>query len=72
LRRIVPMVVGAVLLVVGAAWAAQGAKVIGGSSLMDGNTIFIFLGGVIALIGLALLAYGAVSKPKAPAASPSA
>lgn len=65
--RIVPIIIGVVLLLVGVAWAAQGAGVIGGSSLMDNNTVFVLLGGIIAVLGLALLAYGAVSKPKAQA-----
>ena len=74
LRRIIPITVGVVLLLVGAGWAAQGANVIGGSSLMDGNAIFVLLGGIIAVIGLGLVAYGAVSKPRAqaPAAGASA
>lgn len=65
--RIVPIIIGVVLLLIGVAWAAQGAGVIGGSSLMDNNTVFVLLGGIIAVLGLALLAYGAVSKPKAQA-----
>jgi hypothetical protein len=73
LRRIIPIVIGIVLLVLGAGWAAQGANVIGGSSLMDGNTIFVLLGGVVAVIGLALVAFGvALKKGQAPAAGASA
>lgn len=69
--RIVPIVIGVVLLLVGAAWAAQGAGVMGGSSLMDNNATFILLGGIIAVLGVALVAFGAVSKPKMQAAAPS-
>lgn len=65
MRRIIPVIVGVVLLLVGIGWAAQGAGVIGGSSLMDKNTIFVFLGGIIAVLGIGLVAYGAVVKPKA-------
>ena len=70
MRRIIPIIIGVILLLVGIGWAAQGAGVIGGSSLMDNNSTFVLLGGIIALIGLALVAYGAVLKPKpqAPAA----
>jgi hypothetical protein len=70
LRKIIPIIIGVVLLLVGIGWAAQGAGVIGGSSLMDNNTTFVLLGGIIAVLGIGLVAYGAVSKPKpqAPAA----
>jgi hypothetical protein len=72
LRRIVPIVVGIVLLLLGAGWAAQGANVIGGSSLMDGNTIFVLLGGIIAVIGLALIGYGVAAKGRVQATTPGA
>lgn len=67
MRRIIPVIVGVVLLLVGIGWAAQGAGVIGGSSLMDNNTVFVLLGGIIAVLGVGLVAYGAVLKPKAQA-----
>ena len=63
-----PIVVGAVLLLVGIGWAAQGAGVIGGSSLMDNNSIFLLLGAFLAVLGIALVAFGVVtrSRTKAP------
>jgi hypothetical protein len=37
----------------------------GGSSLMDNNPTFLYLGGVLAVVGIALVAFGAISKTKA-------
>jgi hypothetical protein len=64
MRRAIPIVIGVILVLVGIAWASQGAGLVGGSSLMDNNQTFIYLGGFLALLGVALVAYGALSKPK--------
>ena len=64
MRRAIPIVLGVVLLLVGIGWASQGAGIIGGSSLMDNNSTFIYLGGFLAVVGLALLTFGAISKPR--------
>jgi hypothetical protein len=72
LRRAIPIVIGAVLLLVGIGWASQGAGIMGGSSLMDNNSTFIYLGGVVALLGVALVAYGALSKRQTSPPMPSA
>jgi len=69
MRRAIPIVVGVVLLLLGIGWASQGAGLIGGSSLMDNNSTFIYLGGLVAVIGVALVAYGALSKAKAQASA---
>lgn len=68
MRKAVPIVIGVILLLVGIGWASQGAGVIGGSSLMDNNATFIYLGGFLAVVGVALVAFGALSKPKGQAA----
>ena len=65
MRRAIPIVIGVVLLLLGIGWASQGAGLIGGSSLMDNNSTFIYLGGLVAVIGIALVAYGALSKTNA-------
>jgi hypothetical protein len=62
MRRAIPIVVGAILLLVGVGWASQGAGIMGGSSLMDNNPTFIYLGGFLGVVGVALIAFGAVSK----------
>lgn len=64
MRRAIPMVIGGILVLVGIGWASQGAGMMGGSSLMDNNSTFIYLGGFLAIVGIALLAFGAISKPK--------
>jgi xanthine/uracil permease len=64
LRRLIPIVIGAIVLLVGLGWASQGAGMMGGSSLMDDNPTFLYLGAFLAIIGLALIAFGAISKPK--------
>jgi hypothetical protein len=53
-----------ILLLLGIGWASQGDGVMGGSSLMDNNPTFIYLGGFLAVIGVAMVAFGAVSKTK--------
>lgn len=63
MNKLVLIAVGVVLVLVGLVWASQGAGMIGGSSLMDHNVTFVYLGGMVAAVGLALLALGAVSKP---------
>jgi hypothetical protein len=65
MRKTISIVVGVILLLVGLGWASQGAGIMGGSSLMDNNPTFIYLGGFLAVLGIALVAFGAVSKTKA-------
>lgn len=65
MNKLVPTAVGVVLVLIGLVWASQGAGLVGGSSLMDHNITFVYLGGMVAAVGLALLAVGAVSKPSA-------
>lgn len=65
MRKAIPIVIGIVILLIGIGWASQGAGIMGGSSLMDNNPTFIYLGGFLAIVGIALVAFGAVSKPKA-------
>jgi len=66
MRKAIPLILGIILVLLGAGWASQGAGLMGGSSLMDNNTTFIYLGGVVALAGISLIAFGVFSKRKAP------
>ena len=50
------MVIGGLILLAGIVFSLQGANVITGSSLMCGNSTYIYVGAVVAIIGLALLA----------------
>jgi hypothetical protein len=65
MRRAIPIVIGVILLLVGIGWASQGAGIMGGSSLMDNNLTFVYLGSALAIVGIGLIARGAVSKTKA-------
>lgn len=49
------LVVGVLVLLMGTIFALQGADVIGGSSLMSGNSEYIYIGGVVAVIGLLVI-----------------
>ncbi len=62
MRKAIPVAAGLVLLLVGIGWASQGAGILGGSSLMDNNPAFIYLGALVAVVGVALVAFGALSK----------
>jgi len=64
MRRAIPVVIGVILLLVGIGWASQGAGIMGGSSLMDNNTAFIYLDCFLAVVGIVLVAFGAMSKTK--------
>jgi hypothetical protein len=50
------LVVGIILLLMGVVFALQGDNVIRGSSLMSGNSEYIYIGGAVAIIGLILIA----------------
>jgi hypothetical protein len=65
MRKVVPIVVGVILLLLGIGFASQGAGMMGGSSLMDNNPTFIYVGGLVAVIGIVAIAFGALSKSKA-------
>jgi hypothetical protein len=51
------LVPGVVLLLLGALWALQGAGMVGGSA-MTGQAPWIWLGGLVGLIGLAFIYRG--------------
>ena len=56
-RAVVPLVLGGVLLVVGAVWMAQGVGILPGS-FMTGDKKWFWFGLASALFGLALLMAG--------------
>lgn len=67
------VIVGILLALAGLVFALQGAGVIMGSSLMSGNSLYIYVGAVVLIIGLILLGLGAMFKSKmasTPAATP--
>ena len=51
-------VIGVVVLLLGIVFALQGANVIGGSSVMSGDSTYIYVGGIVAVVGLIILVRG--------------
>ena len=49
------VVVGVLLLLTGVVFALQGAGVLGGSPLMSGNQTYVYVGGLVAIVGLGSL-----------------
>jgi len=70
-RKLALLVPGVLLLLAGIVFSLQGADIITGSSLMSGNTTYIYVGAVVAVIGLALLALSVRvgKKPGSPTAA---
>jgi hypothetical protein len=54
--RIIRIVVGIVLALLGILWILQGADVFGGSGGMNGKGIWIVIGAIVLIAGLAMLA----------------
>ena len=60
--KLAMLIVGVILLLMGIVFALQGANVIAGSSLMSGNSTYIYVGAVVAIVGLVLLVWASRSK----------
>ncbi len=54
--RIVRLVLGILLALVGILWILQGADLLGGNGGMNGKGIWIVIGAIVLIAGLALLA----------------
>lgn len=52
--KLIQTIIGVVLLLLGALWIGQGANIIGGS-FMSGQSQWLYIGIVVAIIGVALL-----------------
>lgn len=63
--RLGAMVLGVLLLMAGIVFSLQGADVITGSSLMSGNSTYIYVGAIVAIVGLLLLVWSARSGRRA-------
>ena len=68
--RVAYVAVGILILLAGTVFALQGANVIGGSSVMNGNSTWIYVGGLLAVIGVLVTIMGFASKPKSLASTP--
>jgi len=62
--RIGSLILGAIAMVAGAVWILQGAGVIPGS-FMTGQRMWLVIGIVVAIVGLAL-AYNGIRRPAKP------
>jgi uncharacterized membrane protein len=62
-RKTSMILVGMLLLLVGAVFALQGDGVVGGSSLMDNNPNFIYIGSLVAFVGIVLAVLGIWPRP---------
>jgi hypothetical protein len=51
------LIPGLLLCLLGTLWALQGAGLVGGSA-MSGRTLWVWIGGLVALIGLLLASRG--------------
>lgn len=63
--RIVTLVIGALLVLMGLVWTLQGLDVLGGSG-MSGHAVWAVIGPIVALLGAALV----VRAVRAPRAGP--
>jgi hypothetical protein len=57
MRRPVAVVVGALLVAVGALWTVQGVGYVGGSA-MSGVTLWAVVGPIVAVVGVLLAVWG--------------
>ncbi len=62
--RLVLVLVGILLTLLGVVFGAQGAGMLGTGSFMDNNSTYIYLGGVVAIIGMLLLAFGVIPRQR--------
>lgn len=62
MRRAIPITIGVILVLTGVVWASQGAGIAGGGSFMDNNPTFINLGAIVAVVGIAVIAFGSSGK----------
>ncbi len=57
-RKAALEVVGVILLLMGIVFSLQGMNVITGSSVMSGVSAYIYIGAVVAIVGLVILYLG--------------
>jgi len=62
MTRIVLLVMGVVLILMGVLWTMQGLDVVGGSA-MSGDTLWAVVGPIVVLVGAVLLFRGLRTRP---------
>ena len=60
--KLVLIVLGILLVLLGTVFASQGAGLLGSGSFMDNNSTYIYLGGALAIVGVLLLAFGVIPR----------
>ena len=60
--KLVLIVFGILLVLLGTVFASQGAGLLGSGSFMDNNPTYIYLGGAVAIVGVLLLAFGVIPR----------
>ena len=69
-KVIITMLVGLLLVLLGVIFALQGEGVLGGSSFMDNNSAFVYIGSSLALVGAVLAVLGFWSRRRDARARP--
>lgn len=69
MKPAIPVTTGLVAILLGGVWALQGAGVIGGSP-MTGETLWLVVGSVLVVAGIALTAFGALRRSRRPHRDP--
>lgn len=67
-RRWALIIAGFFFLFFGTVFALQGANILKGSAVMSGNSAYIYVGGVLDVVGLVLIIGGAMAGYKPTAA----
>jgi hypothetical protein len=58
------LIFGAILVLIGAVWALQGVGLIPGS-FMTGRILWLVIGSIVVVVGLACVAFGLSARPRA-------
>ncbi|MFJ7949199.1 hypothetical protein ACIQ6K_37170 [Streptomyces sp. NPDC096354] len=58
MKKWVRPLVGAILLLIGVMWSLQGSGVVDNSKVMSGESQWLFIGLVVAIVGVTLLVGG--------------
>ncbi len=56
--RMAGMVIGILAVIVGIVWTLQGLNILGGS-FMSGQTMYVVIGPIVAVVGVILVVFGA-------------
>jgi len=60
--RWVLLIVGILLVLLGAVWVLQGTNVLTGSAVMSGHSLWTVIGAIVAIAGVVLVVVGATRR----------